>query len=309
MARAKSSEQKDNKELKEELVEYIDSKIDEKIDLSKINKDVKEYVDLLVKKDLTNEVEKANKRLLREKNRKIFFKNLIIIILIVVIGFLVYLLYKAHYFDKYFVNEDTPQVIVDKKEEEVEKDTQTNHVPTFEELESEYGDLIKDIYINENSKYIKDYYSGVLSNEIKTYIALNKLSFDKLSVEEDYNVIDSSDIEIEYKKLFNDKFNKATFDYNGNKLRYVTKLDSYMTDSILTKTKSNIKREIIDIEVDDDIVTITTVEGLVKDGKLYNILTNEVVKNYKKDSLSKYEDELNKISYVFDNKKLDRLEE
>ncbi len=309
MARAKSSEQKDNKELKEELVEYIDSKIDEKIDLSKINKDVKEYVDLLVKKDLTNEVEKANKRLLREKNRKIFFKNLIIIILIVVIGFLVYLLYKAHYFDKYFVNEDTPQVIVDKKEEEVEKDTQTNHVPTFEELESEYGDLIKDIYINENSKYIKDYYSGVLSNEIKNYIALNKLSFDKLSVEEDYNVIDSSDIEIEYKKLFNDKFNKATFDYNGNKLRYVTKLDSYMTDSILTKTKSNIKREIIDIEVEDDIVTITTVEGLVKDGKLYNILTNEVVKNYKKDSLSKYEDELNKISYVFDNKKLDRLEE
>ena len=309
MAKAKSSEQKDNKELKEELVEYIDSKIDEKIDLSKINKDVKEYVDLLVKKDLTNEVEKANKRLLREKNRKIFFKNIIIIILIVVIGFLVYLLYKAHYFDKYFVNEDAPQVIVDKKEEEVEKDTKINHVPTFEELESEYGDLIKDIYINENSKYTKDYYSGVLSNEIKNYIALNKLSFDKLSVEEDYNVIDSSDIETEYKKLFNDKFNKATFDYNGNKLRYVTKLDSYMTDSILTKTKSNIKREIIDIEVDDDIVTITTVEGLVKDGKLYNILTNEVVKNYKKDSLSKYEDELNKISYVFDNKKLDRLEE
>ena len=309
MAKAKSSEQKDNKELKEELVEYIDSKIDEKIDLSKINKDVKEYVDLLVKKDLTNEVEKANKRLLREKNRKILFKNIIIIILIVVIGFLVYLLYKAHYFDKYFVNEDAPQVIVDKKEEEVEKDTKINHVPTFEELESEYGDLIKDIYINENSKYTKDYYSGVLSNEIKNYIALNKLSFDKLSVEEDYNVIDSSDIETEYKKLLNDKFNKATFDYNGNKLRYVTKLDSYMTDSILTKTKSNIKREIIDIEVDDDIVTITTVEGLVKDGKLYNILTNEVVKNYKKDSLSKYEDELNKISYVFDNKKLDRLEE
>ena len=77
----------------------------------------------------------------------------------------------------------------------------------------------------------------------------------------------------------------------------------------LSIPKSNIKREIIDIEVEDDIVTITTVEDLVKDNKLYNILTNEVVKNYKKDSLSKYEDELNKISYVFDNKKLDRLEE
>ena len=72
----------------------------------------------------------------------------------------------------------------------------------------------------------------------------------------------------------------------------------------------NISREIIDITVDDDKnIIITCVEGYISDsGKLYNILTNKEISGYKpSDSLSKYKDKLNTITYVFNDNYLVNL--
>ena len=65
-----------------------------------------------------------------------------------------------------------------------------------------------------------------------------------------------------------------------------------------------IKREIIDVKIEQNKVLITTIEGLVKDDKLYNVVDNKEVSDYKKDSITNYQDKLNKLTYTFLDEKL-----
>ena len=121
---------------------------------------------------------------------------------------------------------------------------------------------------------------------------------------DDYNMFSDAIIKNAYENLFSDTYKSVSFNYDGNQIRYISKLNSYITNSILKKTDTNVKREIIDIKVDNDKVTITTIEGLVKDNKLYNVVNNTEIPDYKNDALTNYQDKLNKVTYTFDNEKL-----
>lgn len=272
----------------------------EGIDVSKLKKELTNYIDTQIKKNFNDELERANKKLIREKNKKLFVRNIIIIILICVIGFLLYLLNTVDYFDKFFVNEVIePVKVVEKGEsKEIEKEEKS-----LNELKEVYGYLIDNITINETSEYVNDFYNGNLTSNLKKYITLNNMDFDKFIVD-DYSVIDEDSFKNEYNKLFDDEYVNSSFVYNNNKVSYIEKLKSYITNSILVKKESNIEREIVNIEVLDDKILITTIEGLVKNKKLYNIVSNEEVKGYKKDSLSNYKKNLNKVVYTFDDNKL-----
>ena len=160
------------------------------------------------------------------------------------------------------------------------------------------------ILINEKSKYITDYYNGNLTNELKNYLTLNKINIAELSIEEECNIIDESEFIKKYNELFTSEYQSISFDYNGTKLKYIKKLESYISDTILTESKTNIKREIINIETKDDEVMITTIEGIVKKDKLYNVTTSKEVTSYKQDSLKNYESKLNKVTYTFKDNKL-----
>ena len=107
-----------------------------------------------------------------------------------------------------------------------------------------------------------------------------------------------------YEELFTDNYRSISFNYNGNQIRYINKLNSYITNEIIKKTDSNIKREIINIKVDNNKISITTVEGLIKDDKLYNVKDNKEISEYKKDNIINYQDKLNKLTYTFENEKL-----
>jgi len=277
--------------------------VKEEIDVIKLKKELTNYVDVQIKKGFNDEVEKANKRLIREKNKKIFVKNIVIIILLCVIIFLLYLLNSVDYFDKFFINSGTTTTNINIVPKEDNNKEETIKEKTFDELKEEYGYLLNNVVINEKSEYIGDYYEGNLTSNLKKYIVLNNLDFDKLVVE-DYSVIDNDVLKEAYDKLFNDEYISETFNYNDTKISYIEKLKSYITNNILTKEESNIKREIISISESNSDVIITTIEGLVKDKKLYNIVSNEEVKNYKKDSLSNYKKYLNEVTYTFNNEKL-----
>ena len=105
-----------------------------------------------------------------------------------------------------------------------------------------------------------------------------------------------------YLKIFND-FENVSFDYNGNKIRYLSMMNSYISNALITNNGTNIKREIVDIKVGDNIV-ITTVEGLVIDNKLYNITDNAEILDYNNEDLNKYKNVLNKVVYTFKDGKL-----
>ena len=273
------------------------------VDISKVKEELTDYVNIQIQKNFTAELERANKRLIKEKNKKIMKKNIIILLLLILVGYLVYLLYDNRYFDKYF-NTEIPINENNRNEEiSVEKEQEKEEI-SLAKLIDEYGHLLNKIEISENSEYIKDYYEGNLTNELKNYLALNNVDFDSLFNEDGSNIIENTELEKYFNELFNENYESKTFIYNGVKLKYMSKLESYISDSLLKKSESNIKSEIIDIKVEDTQIVVTTIEGIIKDEKLYNVLTNKEIKTYKKDSLTKYKDKLNRVVYTFENGKL-----
>ena len=290
--------------------------LEEKVDGNKIKEELEKYVDEKINKTFIDELDKSNRRLLREKSRKIIVKNIVILILLAIIGFLIYLLFSNNYFDKYFnknTNESSEKE--EKKEEEKKEETKptatptpTPKAPTLDELKKEYGSLLDNYYVTDSSSSLVDFYNGNLTDNLKKYITLNTFDFKKLTKEEDYQIIKDNDFKEAYEKLFNDEYNASTFDYDDNKVRYVSMMESYMTSEYLTKEENNIKREITDIKVDGNIVIIETIEGIVKDNKLYEIVNNTEIEDYKGDSLVKYKDKLDKLVYTFKDGKLIKLE-
>ena len=310
MAKKKKEDLK-NQNVKEENSNIL---LPSKVDVESVRDELKNYIDAEINKVFFDELEKSNKKLVREKSRRIFWKNIIIIILLLIIGFLLYLLYSNNYFDKYFNKESNIQ----EKETNIVSPTPivtSTPVPTFtptptpsqEDLKKEFAGLLDDYYVLDNSIYLDSFYNGKLTSEIKKYITLNSFDFSIFEKEEDYNIIKESIFKTMYLKLFDSDYESSSFDFDDNKIRYVKAMESYMTSSLLVKEDSNIKREIKDIKLDGKNVIITTIEGLVKDNKLYNILTNDEIVEYKEDSLLKYEDKLNKLVYTFNGSKLINL--
>ena len=176
----------------------------------------------------------------------------------------------------------------------------------MDELKTKYSYLLNNYVISDESIYLEDLYNGNLTNELKNYYALNKFDFTSLTMQDDYNIINEYSFVEKYKELFDSEYVNTSFNYNGNIIRYIGVINSYISTSVLEYTNSFIKREIISINVNDKIVSITTVEGVVKDNKLYNPLTKEEIENFNNNLLD-YEDKLVKITYVFNNGKLDSI--
>lgn len=301
---------------KKEETKAIDTKkktknilLEEVVDVENIRKELKEYVDEKVNQTFIEELDKSNRKLIREKNKKIVWKNILIVLLLLIIGFLIYLLYSNNYFDKIF-NNNSNQIEEkekkDNKEEEKDKNDKKEEVkePTQEELKKQYASLLDNYYVTDNSIYLVNFYDGNLTNDMMKYMTLNTFDFSTFTREEDYNIIKESTFKTMYERLFNADYNSSSFDYEDNKIRYVKAMESYMTSSILVREDSNIKREIKNIKLDGNEIIITTIEGVVKDSKLYNVITNKEIENYENDSLIKYEKDLNKLIYKFKDNKL-----
>ena len=277
--------------------------LEEAIDVEAIRNELKDYVEERVNQTFIDELDKTNKKLIREKNKKIVWKNIAIVILLLIIGFLIYLLYSNNYFDKLF-NKDNQIVEKENKKDEDKTISDEKKEPTQEELKKEYAKLLDNYYVTDNSIYLVGYYDGKLTNDMMKYMTLNTFDFSTFTREEDYNIIKESTFKTMFERLFNEDYVSSSFDYDDNKIRYVKQMDAYMTSALLVREESNIKREIKNIKLDGSDVIITTIEGLIKDNKLYNIITGKEIEDYKEDSLLKYEKELNKLSYTFKDNKL-----
>ena len=280
-------------------------KKEEKIDLEEIKKELTDYVDDKIRTELVENIERANKRVIKEKNIKIIWRDFLVLILLGICCFLVYTLYNINYFgisiDEKQNSEKKEEV--NKSSEEIEEEIVE---PTLDELKTKYSYLLNNYVISDESIYLEDLYNGNLTNELKNYYALNKFDFTSLTMQDDYNIINEYSFVEKYKELFDSEYVNTSFNYNGNIIRYIGVINSYISTSVLEYTNSFIKREIISINVNDKIVSITTVEGVVKDNKLYNPLTKEEIENFNNNLLD-YEDKLVKITYVFNNGKLDSI--
>ena len=272
-------------------------KVREVVEINK--KEINDYIDEQVKKYFSDEIDKANKKVIRYKNRKIFFKNIIILILLVIILYLLHVLYTLNYFDG-IIKTNNKQEISEEKEI-IKKEL------SLDELKEKYSYLLDNITISETSEYLNDYYDGKLTDKLKLYLTLNNVDFKEIIVEDNYNIIDEELLKKEYNKLFDSEYKGIGFNYNDTEIRYISKMKSYITDDILEKDLSNIKREITDIKVDDNEVSITTIEGIIKDEILYDRKMQEIDDYSEDSSLTDYKDDLTSITYIFNNKKLKEI--
>lgn len=274
----------------------------EKKELVEIDKEeIHDYIDSQVKKYFSDEIDKANKKVMRYKNKKIITRDIIILILLIIILYLLHLLYTLNYFNGFINNEKEKSVTVVSQEKEEKKEL------SLEQLKEKYSYLIDNITISENSSYLNDYYEGNLTDELKLYLTLNNINIDKLSKEDNYNIIDDDFMKKEYNKLFDSEYVEKSFEYNNIKVRYINKIKSYISDEILEKEESSIKREITDIKVEGSKISITTIEGIVKDNTLYSINNTEIDDFNEDSSLSGYEEDLNKITYIFEDNRLKEI--
>jgi hypothetical protein len=214
-------------------------------------------------------------------------------------------LYSNKVFNKYFsdTNDKETTTVIEKEEKEEKKEEKKL---TLEELIEKHSYLLDKVVISENSDYIEDYYSGNITNELKHYISLNNIDFKELSKEDDYNIIETSLIEKEYLELFGGKYEPVSFKYNSNKVRYLNKMESFVTDKVLEKNESNIKREIISVKEEGKKVIITSIEGIMKVDKLYKVDDSKKICD-KKCNLKDYEKDLAKVTYTFVDGKLDNI--
>ena len=289
---------------KETEVEKKVTKKKENIDTDLLKEELYSYIDESIKKNFNLELERSYKRTIRDKNIKIIVKNMVITILLLVIVYLVYILNDNNYFDKFFVEDNSKDgnkvsELIDRNEDNKEEEVEEEKKPTLDELKKQYSYLLEGIYINEDATYVNDYYNGKLTNELKNYLTMNMMDLSSLSNDNGYNIIENDTFRKCYEKKFVGDYLTQNFNYNGNNFRYINQLDSYITDEVVKENRTNIKRIITKIDVDGDKILITTVEGVARDNKLYNILTNEEVSDYSDKMMLENIDKLNKVVYVF----------
>ena len=239
----------------------------------------------------------ATKKLIRHKNIVIIKRDIIILLLIAAYIFLCYNLYNTNYFDKYFNRNNNSQEIESIIEPVESKETEESN-----SLIDEYSYLLDNFMINEDSKYIKDYYKGNLSDELRLYLSINALRIGSSSGEE-IEYLDEDDLEEAYNSIFKGDIRNKSFEYNDCKFKYLDKKDLYIIDGEIIK-KTNIQKEIINAHESNNQIILETVEGVINKDKLYNINTNKELKEYEGDSLKNYKENLTNLRYIFDKKDL-----
>lgn len=265
-------------------------------ELKDVKEELKEYMKEEIDKEVSNAIKGAEKKLIRHKNLVIIRKNIVIIVLLLLIGFGLYYLYKDNYFDKFIKPEKTVNVNVIESKNEIESES----IESKEEIDKEeYVRYINPFKISEISEYVKYFYAGDLSDEVKLYFALSNLDSDKIIMEDDLNYIDEEDLKEVYEDLFMDDFVPKSFKYGETSIKYLENKNMFIVKGKLNKD-TNIKKEIIDVKINEETINVTTIEGIVYKKKLFNIVDKTEIKKFSNDSLVKYKDKLNVMEYEFD---------
>ncbi len=244
--------------LKNELRTYLDEKLDERF---------------------LDNIENANRKLLREKSRKIIFRDLLILILLALSIFLATILYNEGYFNRFFngaTSAETSKAESSDSGFSVSVKESEKKSPTLDELKEKYAFLLDNFKLKKSSVYAADFTSGKITDNLKLYFALNSLNFDSLKVEDESNLIDRAALLSASEKLFETSPALVSFEYNGAKVRYFEALEIFISDSLLKKSDSEdlINLEITEIKEEGDKISIKTSSALAftfKDKKLISL--------------------------------------
>lgn len=271
---------------------------EKKFDINDYKDEIDKYIKERVEIESASNMVKMYKKQLRDKSLISLIKSIIIILLLCVIVYGVIYLYRDGYFNKN--NNQIPVINNDtKKEEEPKKET--DDTKSIDELKEKYATLLDNIRIDSKCDYLKDYYDGKLSNELKEYIAFKNIDKEKIESDDESSYFEGSIMLDMIKSIFNETIKLSTFKYNGITYKYLESKDMFISNNIPTDGYSVI-RDITDIKENDKQIEIEFVEGYINNNKLYNALTGKDISEYKANSnLQNYKNKLNTLKFTFEN--------
>ncbi len=262
----------------------------DKKDLKEIKLELLDYAKVRIDIEVENSLKKVEKKIIRGKNIKIIKRDIMIILLLALCGFLTYELYDNGFFNKYLVKDVTTI------KEDSEKQDKQEETLIKEDLKEKHKHALDNINIKHNSKYLNEFYSGNLTDELKLELTLNTIPTKEIEKDEDTFIVSNNIMEEYFNNLFNSSYKAISFNYGSNKIKYLKKQEVFITSNEIKKNDNKIARIITDVQEKNNEIVISTVEYIVDNNKVINILTKEeVLDNI--DDVPKNQDKLNKIEY------------
>lgn len=264
---------KEVEDKKEEVVKELDSKIESKVEVA-VNEKIKTY----------------EKKVVKTKNYKILRRDIVIIILLGLIIYAGYYMYKNDYFN-IMINKNNVISTPNEPQEETKYDS-AYYIKN-------YGYLINNIFINDQE--LLDIFKKELitTNDISNTLKL-KISYYNIKNKQndDGNIIFSKeDILSSYQTIFNDTvINNETFTYNNTRFIYYNNM--YIGYE-LPNEELNIKYNIYNSYLKDKDLVFELVVGRVVDNNIINIYDDRIMEY--NGNINDYQELLTKYSITFTN--------
>ena len=280
------------KEIKDDLTTKVKEQITKEL-IDNIKGDVatsvKDEVTKEIKKDVEKENKKQSKRLLRGRRGKIFRRDIIIIVLLLIIAYLLWFMYNHNYVN-FSVNSNLNNTVINNDKKTINTKEDYSYLLDIATVNLPVSN------IDAITIYTDAYNEVNMPNIIKLNLAYNNLLKDEFSTDE---------IKESYIKVFgkSDNFKNESFDYACKHFKYEN--GKYiLTSNDCKDTNKEVVEKIINISTKSNIVTITTVVGIYdKDSKslynyknLYDAVAVNLNSNFK---LTDYQNKLSTHKYTF----------
>lgn len=308
------TEIKITKKLEEKQTEW-NQKMEEKKD--EMIRSLYDNLDEQIKISISKKLKDEEKKLIGNRTRKIIVRDIIIVLLIALIGYLAYCLYDLdfHNIKTIVTNKekiitaiedkdnkiDTINAVTEdntKKEEKIEKEKSSKYY-----IEN-YGYLIDNLQITgENELYI--YKNAInkmqIPNKIKLQVAYKNLNENKKKYENGAVSFKAEDLLETCKEIWGKdiSMNHEIFDYNNNKFLYHN--DNYIGFlENKEQAKSNVIYKIENAYEKDNKLTFEVVAAKKQENKLMNILTEQIItETYNGEDILTYKDSLSKHKFIY----------
>lgn len=214
------------------ILEEIDSQINDK--KKEMLEEFKKEMDKQIEMNVQKRVEVEAKKLIRGKTGKIIRRDIVILLLIAIIGYLGYCLYDIGYFNKNLPVHT--EVVETPKKEETVKDT-AYYVKN-------YGKLVENLQV---PNILQEISNGIskdnMPNALKLKIAYKNLEDSKKTTDGEVLTFDSNSLLEAYKNICGDNtsLEYSVFEYENLKFLYFN--DTFITESssLIPTAKANYK--------------------------------------------------------------------
>jgi len=301
----KEKETIDIKKIEIELNKYLE---DRKVD---ITKEITNKIDEQIELKVTKRMKEEEKKIVRGKSMKIIRRDILIILLLALLGYFGYCLYKVDYFNIRTKIVETPKENEDKKDNNNDNKTPNENdkpvvdtKPDSSYYINNYSYLIDNILIDDEkvfSLFSKKGTKENLSNELIQKIAYKNLDKLLITINNDMITFHKDSLLESAKKIFGEDIiiKDEMFNYNNTKFMYYNETYIGLKDN---DTKTGLLSKIIDAKEENNKLEFNVIITKLSDeNALLDKENNIIIENYNNEDLTIYKDKLPTFTITYEN--------